>query len=129
MTFLKVRDRVIQMFSPEVKRLAASAIAEAAGVDLAAALPAGRPLMEFVEGVGRRFELGEAELATLQDCYVAEATETGRSSRWTLSQAFTAAAKSADSFQRRAEIEEVGWKVLKSPIKSLIEGVGRRSRN
>lgn len=124
-TFLKVRDRVVQMFSPEVKRLAASAIAEAAGVDLAASLPEGRPLMEFVEGVGRQFELGEAELATLQDCYVAEVAETGRSSRWSLSQAFTASAKQADTFQRQAEIQEVGWKVLKSPIGELIKAVGR----
>lgn len=124
-TFLKVRDRVIQMFSPEVKRMAASAIAEAAGVDLVAVLPKDKPLMEFVESVGRKFELGESELTTLQDCYVNEVANTGRSTRWSLSQAFTASAKSAETFQRRAEIQEVGWKVLKSPIGELIKAVGR----
>ena len=109
----------------ETRQKAAEAIAIAAGTPIE--LPTEKPVMEFVGDVGRRFELSEGELGLLGDEFLKETAETGQQSRWTLSQAFTASASKAPTFQRRHEIQEIGWKVLKSPIGELLNATARRT--
>lgn len=124
-TFLKVRDRVIELFSPETTRRVAERIADAAGEELAT--PDETPVMEFVGDVGKSFDLTDEQVWALQDEFANEIQETGRRTRWGLSQAFTAIARRlADSgdvdYDARLALEEAGWQVLDSPFERLVNG-------
>jgi len=121
--FMKVRDTVQNIFSDESRNKTLRVIAESQGTPID--LPPEVPLMKFIEGVGRKFDLSEGEIEILQDEFVKENVATGQQTQWSLSQAFTATARRLNDesnvgFQRKQEIEEVGWKVLVNPVTKLI---------
>src|SRR5574341_161837 len=120
-TFLKVRDRVIEIFAERTFERAAAQLAAAAGVPL----PTEQPVLEFVENVGRRFDLAEAELGILKDEFLHEVAQTGAPTQWSVSQAVTATARrmqeEGGSFERRHELEQVGWRILAAPIDRLLK--------
>lgn len=119
--FLKVRDKIKHMFSPEVAKKSAEVIAEGAGTPLL--VPAEVPMMEFVSNVGMGFDLSPEEMKVLREEYVHEVSERSvkRPNRFTISQAFTATAKSASSGHRKQELEEIGWRVLADPVTTLLK--------
>lgn len=119
-TFLKVRDRIIQILGEDEVAKVAQHIATGRGTPLE--LPEELPVMEFVSNVGKRFDLTESEVSILQDEFVSEVGATGDRTKWSLSQAFTATARKLgkENPDRRAELEEVGWQVLGDPISKLL---------
>lgn len=123
-TFLKARDKMVEILSTETVQKTALAIAE--GNDTPLDLPGNMPTFEFIGGVGKRFDLSENEVEILRDEFVSEATLTGRQTKWTLSQAATATARrvfeeGGASFERKEELETLGFKVLKDPVSRLIQ--------
>jgi len=61
----------------------------------------------------QRFSLTDAE----RDAVLRELTTAGDFSQWGLANSLTAAAKSAESFDRQAELEGLGWDVATLPTK------------
>jgi hypothetical protein len=106
-------------------------MAEAAGQPLALAVP----LFDFVQNVGRKFDLSEREKVLLNEEFTMEMGRTAVTvpTRWTLSQAFTAAARrmgeGEDQFDRKVEMEELGWKVMGNATTALLEAAALARRN
>jgi hypothetical protein len=124
-TFLKVRDKFAHMFSAESEEKIVRQLTDAAGTPLA--LPEKVPVMEFIDRVGKKYEMAEHEMAILRDEFVKETAVTGvtEPTRWTLGQAFTATARrlhaeEGKTFERKAEVEHVGWQVLGDPLTQLL---------
>src|SRR5574341_1052195 len=120
-TFLKVRDRVIEIFAERTFERAAAQLAAAAGVSL----PTEQPVLEFDENVGRRFDLAEAALGILKDEFLHEVAQPGAPTQWSVAQAVTATARrmqeEGGAFERRHELEQVGWRILSDPIDRLLK--------
>jgi hypothetical protein len=121
-TFLKVRDKVIEIFSPETMERATVKLLEANGTPLP--IPTAMPVMEFVGNIGGAFKLNEAETDLLREEFVQERATTGNTNVFTLSQAVTATArrlKDDDHFERGVELETLGWRLLDEPVSKLLK--------
>jgi hypothetical protein len=124
--FLRIRDKVLETFGGEVERKALQAIE--AGVTNALTLPADLPLFEFVGNVGVAFDLSKAEAEILREetsrDLIAGQYETGFN-QFALSQGVTALARrvgdEGGDFDRRVELERIGWEVLTSPVARLLD--------
>jgi hypothetical protein len=123
---LKVRDHAAAMFSDEAVESTVMAIANAQNVQIQ--LPPEVHTMQFVEGVGRRFELTEDENRILQDEFMHELPYSSMDrcpTRWTVSQALTATAKHVPDAERRFQLQQAGWQVLGSPVRELLKAASR----
>lgn len=123
LTFAKVRDRFLDAVSEQKQRQMATTFAKAMGTELP--LPPAVPLFTFVDVLGERFALTEKETALLQAEVTAEliATQRHTPSAFSIAQGFTAMAKSADDFQRKQEIETMGWQIVEDPTTTLLAAV------
>jgi len=122
--YLKARDAVVAAFDEQAELTAIKAIGDA--YDVPIVLPQKLPLLEFVGNVGRRFDFTDQQVDMLQDEFLSEVELQGRRTQWGLGQAVTAVARrSLDEglvdFNRKAEIETFGWKVLGDPLTKLID--------
>jgi hypothetical protein len=126
---LKIRDRIRHTFSPEVRSRVAGQIAAAAGEPLQ--LAAGQSVLEFVSNVGIRYDLSKGEAEALKDTVMEELaqsnTKPSEATRFTVAQAFTALGRNvgrgngeAGNFERKVELERIGWKVLSDPLDALL---------
>lgn len=133
-TILKVRDRLRHVFSPESNRRIASTIAEKAGTPFV--IPDEVHYIEFIGNIGKQFKLSDEESRIFQNEFVSEAANTGRvldnnsdraPTRWTIAQAMTATARVVNDrnpemdFDRREEMETLGWEILTSPTSRLLK--------
>lgn len=130
--FLKVRDKAIEILSEKQLEEMAVSVLKAHGTVIEPEIP----LLEFVGNVGARFELTDAEVAVLKEEVSADQidaavrfpnSEPRRLTQMNLSQGFTAIAKAADSFERRTELQELGFKILTDPLQDLLRA--GRSKN
>lgn len=121
--FLRVRDRVAQSLSDASQEKIAVMIGTAAGAKIE--LPSEVPMMTFIENVGRRFELNDEEVGVLQDEVVHEMTSRSRPlTSFAVSQGFTALARRKGddgSFERKVDLEEIGWRVMEDGLESLLK--------
>lgn len=128
---LKIRDKVRAGFSDEGRVKVAERIAEATGMPLAGRIGS-TPFMEFVANVGARFDLSRAEQAALQEQTLAELVQDQRlvkdATRWNLSQGFTALARETADYERKVELERIGWKVIADPLQALLKA-GKAAQN
>ena len=132
-TIMKVRDRVEHIFSSDSQSIVARTIAEGAGKTFE--IPEELSYIEFIGNIGKTYKLSDEEIDVFQNEFVSEAVDTGRTlqhgaenapSRWTMAQAMTATAKRLDdrgglNFDRRDEIETMGWELLTSPTNRLLK--------
>lgn len=140
-TFAKIEDRTIQIFSRENTEKIARTIAEEAGKPFV--IPEEVHYIEFIGNVGKQLKMAEEEIHTFKNEFVSEAANTGRvldptsemaPTRWTVSQAMTAAARKLDEqgrftdFDRREEMETLGWEILTTPTSRLLKAA-RASSN
>ena len=109
-TYLKVRDRVQEVFSDKTRAKLANMI----GISKGVALDIGtKPMMQWVANVGRTNDLTEDEVAILQDEVSNELQHSQVPlNRFAVSQGFTAMAQKVTDPTRRDEIQRLGWKVL-----------------
>lgn len=127
--FMKAADRLVASFADAQIRASTEKILVAQ--DETMEIPAEIPMMNFVTGVGRTFDFTEAETEILRDEFVRELPKSGSDgvpSKWTLAQALTATGRRLsdggdDKFDRREEIEEIGFKVLGDPVTKLIDKI------
>lgn len=129
-TFLKIRDRMIELTGEDAQKKVLTVMAEAAGTKIQ--LPEEVPLFEFVDGVGAKYELTSEERDLLKEEVVHEQATSplGRDlTKWTISQGFTAAAKRVPTYDRKAELETAGWQVLSDPTAELLKAVSKKGRN
>lgn len=131
--FLKARDQLGAVFAEATHAKLLNTVASAYGEELTPSVP----VIEFLGNVGKRFELTEKEIAVLQEETVAEvASNTGERglpsgrglTQFAVAQGMTALAKRADTYERRVEIEQAGWRILEDPLSKLIEA-GKPNRN
>lgn len=125
-TFLKVRDKVIEILSPSTMERATMKLMEANGTPLP--LPATIPAMEFLGNLGASFDLNQAETDLLREEFLNERVATNSTSVFTLSQAVTATARRVkdDDYERGTELEALGWKVLDEPVSKLLKAGGAK---
>jgi hypothetical protein len=126
--FLKVRDRFAGFFTTDTKQKAAQVLLQGMGQPLA--LPESVSPFDFIDNVGQTFELSEAEQRILKDEVLAELTSTGRElTPFAVSQGLTATARrvGVDDFERKEELEKLGWKVLGDPVTALLKA-GKAAR-
>ena len=125
-TFLKVRDAIRRGFTAERAEKGAQRFAKAAGH--AIELPADVPLFTFVERVGKRYDLTQAETEILKEEVTSDKWQRGGElTRLNLVQGVTATARRTEDFERRVELERLGWQLLDSPVERLAESVARRT--
>lgn len=128
---LKIRDKIRAGFSDDNREKVARAIAKAAGTPVAEIEGGG--FLSFVQNVGKRYDLSKAELEVLQEETVTELVNRpdnkmnarlgAEGTAWNASQAMTATARrigDGGDFERRVELERVGWKIISDPLEALL---------
>jgi hypothetical protein len=127
-TFLKLRDRMRELTSDEAQGRILNVMANAAGEPI---VLDEKPIFEYLDGVGARFEMSEEERDILKEEVTHERAVSSLGptlTRWTVSQGITATARRLDNYDRQVELESAGWTVLTDPTEALIKAAGKKSK-
>lgn len=133
-TFLKVRDRVHEIFTNDTQERAVAIIAKAKGVPLA--LPSDQTTLQWITNAAATWELTEQETAILQEEVLQEQVRfPTRADRqltpWAVSQGLTALGRRMGEQgdpERRVQLEGMGWEVLTDTTEALLRA-GKASTN
>jgi hypothetical protein len=129
-TFLKVRDKVREIFLPTTRERIAGTIAAGAAAAPLTMLES-VPVIQWMSAVGERnLGMSEGERSVLQEEVLHELHDTAQTvpTRWSISQAITALARRTERPERRHELEALGWTVLTDETEKLLK-VAARSLN
>lgn len=114
--FSRVHDAVEATLEEEAMAKSAATILSAKAEVLA--LPA--PVFEFLGRIGEQARLTDGELALLRTETERAVIEEGGTTRFALSQGWTAAAKQLDTFDKRTEWERTGFQWLADDTTALL---------
>lgn len=114
--FSRVKDALLATLDEKRIAQGAAIIGDAKVERLALPVPA----VEWLGNIGTRYQLNDGERALLQEEALRSSVEEGGFTRFAVSQGVTALARQVPDFDRRTEIERIGWEVLTSPTKALL---------
>ena len=122
--FSRVRDAVIATLDEQVMGQNAAKIISAKATVLE--LP--EPLFEFIGRIGEKEQLTDAEVEVLREETHRAVIEEGATTRFAMAQGFTASAKQANTFDRRTEMERMGWAWLTDSTTKLLAAGSKKGK-